>query len=70
MAVAIVTILSRSIPRTCGCRQFPEVARRPPVNLTISARPDVCCLLADDSSIEVIKGLAFGASPPPSLCCL
>lgn len=39
MVVPIVTIIS-SILRTQGHKQFPEVAPRLPVFLTISARPD------------------------------
>lgn len=65
IAVAIITIMSSSILRTCGCQQFPEVVPRPPVNLTVSARPDMLSLLADDSSMVVIMGLACESSPPP-----
>ena len=63
MAGTAVAIIGSSILRTCGHQQFHEVALRPPVNLTISARPDMR-LLADDSSFAVITGLACESSPP------
>lgn len=68
MAGTAVTIISSSILRTCEHQQFPGVVPRPPVNLSISSRPDVLyCLSADDSSIAVIMGLACESSPPQPL---